>query len=78
MSAVHYDPGSSEVNRLARLKLLLAKAAAGRHPDENDDGFIVGKDGALIKPEIRLAEGSTALTDTEPVSLSSMPAAGTE
>lgn len=78
ISAIDYDPGSSEVNQLNRLKLLLSNAPAGRHPDENDDGFIVGKDGALIKPEIRLAEGSTALTDTEPVSLSSMPAAGTE
>ena len=34
VSAIDYDPGSSEVNQLNRLKLLLANAPAGRHPDE--------------------------------------------
>ena len=34
ISAIDYDPGSSEVNQLNRLKLLLANAPVGRHPDE--------------------------------------------
>ena len=34
ISAIDYDPGSSEVNQLNRLKLLLANATPGRHPDE--------------------------------------------
>jgi predicted nucleotide-binding protein (sugar kinase/HSP70/actin superfamily) len=34
ISAIDYDPGSSEVNQLNRLKLLLANAKPGRHPDE--------------------------------------------
>lgn len=34
ISAIDYDPGSSEVNQLNRLKLLLANAPEGRHPDE--------------------------------------------
>ena len=34
ISAIDYDPGSSEVNQLNRLKLLLANAPLGRHPDE--------------------------------------------
>ncbi|MBQ5780938.1 MAG: hypothetical protein IIW10_03190, partial [Spirochaetaceae bacterium] len=34
ISAIDYDPGSSEVNQLNRLKLLLANAKHGRHPDE--------------------------------------------
>ena len=34
IAAIDYDPGSSEVNQLNRLKLLLANAPEGRHPDE--------------------------------------------
>ncbi len=34
ISAIDYDPGSSEVNQLNRLKLLLANAPQGRHPDD--------------------------------------------
>lgn len=67
ISAIDYDPGSSEVNQLNRLKLLLSNAPAGMHPDENDDGVIVNPDGTTCKPEVRLAEGSVAFTDTEPV-----------
>ncbi len=37
ISAIDYDPGSSEVNQLNRLKLLLANAKPGRHPDERHD-----------------------------------------
>jgi predicted nucleotide-binding protein (sugar kinase/HSP70/actin superfamily) len=33
IAAIDYDPGSSEVNQLNRLKLLLANAKPGRHPD---------------------------------------------
>ena len=36
ISAIDYDPGSSEVNQLNRLKLLLANAPLGRHPDEKE------------------------------------------
>lgn len=68
ISAIDYDPGSSEVNQLNRLKLLLSNAPAGMHPDENDDGVIVNPDGTTVRPEIRLAEGGVAFTDTEPVS----------
>ncbi|PIE98694.1 MAG: 2-hydroxyglutaryl-CoA dehydratase [Treponema sp.] len=34
ISAIDYDPGASEVNQLNRLKLLLANAKVGAHPDE--------------------------------------------
>ena len=37
ISAIDYDPGSSEVNQLNRLKLLLANAPVGRHPDEKKE-----------------------------------------
>jgi predicted nucleotide-binding protein (sugar kinase/HSP70/actin superfamily) len=33
IAAIDYDPGSSEVNQLNRLKLLLANARVGQHPD---------------------------------------------
>ena len=75
ISAIDYDPGSSEVNQLNRLKLLLSNAPAGRHPDENDDGMIVTPDGKLVKPETRLAEGGAGFIDTEPVAAGSMPPA---
>ncbi len=63
ISAIDYDPGSSEVNQLNRLKLLLSNAPIGKHPDETKDGLIRMKDGSLVKPEIRYAEGAT---DIEP------------
>ena len=34
ISAIDFDPGASEVNQLNRLKLLLANAKPGLHPDE--------------------------------------------
>ena len=43
ISAIDYDPGSSEVNQLNRLKLLLANAPYGKHPDEDAHGLIAGK-----------------------------------
>ena len=33
IAPIDYDPGSSEVNQLNRLKLLLSNARPGRHPD---------------------------------------------
>ena len=63
ISAIDYDPGSSEVNQLNRLKLLLSNAPVGNHPDETKDGMIRMSDGKLVKPEIRRAEGAT---DTDP------------
>ena len=59
ISAIDYDPGSSEVNQLNRLKLLLSNAPVGKHPDEVKDGFIRSSDGKLVKAEIRRAEGAT-------------------
>ncbi len=70
ISAIDYDPGSSEVNQLNRLKLLLSNAPAGRHPDETLDGMIWTPDG-LVKPEVRLAEG--AFADPEPVKAQDVP-----
>ena len=63
ISAIDFDPGSSEVNQLNRLKLLLSNAPVGKHPDEVKDGMIKMSDGTLVKAEIRLAEGAT---DTDP------------
>lgn len=34
IAAIDYDPGASEVNQLNRLKLLLASAENGKHPDD--------------------------------------------
>ena len=78
ISAIDYDPGSSEVNQLNRLKLLLSNAPAGRHPDENDDGVIVNPDGTTTRPIVKLAEGASSLTDTEPVSRAEAPLEQTE
>ena len=63
ISAIDYDPGSSEVNQLNRLKLLLSNAPVGKHPDEVENGMIRMSDGRLVKAEIRKAEGAT---DTDP------------
>ena len=63
ISAIDYDPGSSEVNQLNRLKLLLSNAPVGRHPDEVDENMIRMPDGTLVEAEIRLAAGAT---DTDP------------
>ena len=38
ISAIDFDPGASEVNQLNRLKLLLANAKKGLHPDETKAG----------------------------------------
>ena len=56
ISAIDFDPGSSEVNQLNRLKLLLSNAPAGRHPDEEDDGMIHNPDGTVVKPEPNSAD----------------------
>ena len=72
ISAIDYDPGSSEVNQLNRLKLLLSNAPVGRHPDEvGNDGMIRMADGSLVKAEVRAAEGNTGFTDTDPAQESS-------
>jgi len=73
ISAIDYDPGSSEVNQLNRLKLLLSNAAIGKHPDEEKDGLIHQPNGKTVEPEIRYAEGSVVFEDTEPVEEANMP-----
>ncbi len=65
ISAIDYDPGSSEVNQLNRLKLLLSNAPIGKHPDEDSEGMVRLPNGVLVEPEIRYAEGSS-FTDTDP------------
>jgi len=74
ISAIDYDPGSSEVNQLNRLKLLLSNARIGRHPDEMDNGLIMTKNGP-VEPEIRYAEGGAGFVDPEPVSQANIPPA---
>ena len=74
ISAIDYDPGSSEVNQLNRLKLLLSNAPAGNHPDEEADGKIHNPDGTVVEPVVRLAEGGMSMVDPEPVSASEAPA----
>ena len=76
ISAIDYDPGSSEVNQLNRLKLLLSNAPVGRNPDESEDGLIHLKGGKTVKPEIRLPEGASFI-DPEPVAQKDIPATGT-
>ena len=63
ISAIDYDPGSSEVNQLNRLKLLLANAPVGKHPDEVEENMIKMSDGSIIPAEIRYAQG---VIDTDP------------
>ena len=75
ISAIDYDPGSSEVNQLNRLKLLLSNAPAGRHPDEEADGKIHSPDGSVLEPQVRLAEGAMSMNDPEPVKASEAPTA---
>ena len=65
ISAIDYDPGSSEVNQLNRLKLLLSNAPVGNHPDEVSDGMIRMSDGSLVKGIISLAEGTTDVDPAE-------------
>ena len=65
ISAIDYDPGSSEVNQLNRLKLLLSNAPVGKHPDEQADGMIKLQDGSLVKGEISRAEGATDVDPAE-------------
>ena len=77
ISAIDYDPGSSEVNQLNRLKLLLSNAPAGINPDEEKDGMIHTPEGKIIKPEVHLAEGGAGFADTEPVSADEVPPTGT-
>ena len=71
ISAIDYDPGSSEVNQLNRLKLLLSNAPVGKHPDEESDGMIHQPDKKVVKPEIQMAEG--AFIDPEPVEMKDVP-----
>jgi predicted nucleotide-binding protein (sugar kinase/HSP70/actin superfamily) len=40
IAAIDYDPGASEVNQLNRLKLLLANAPLGIHPDDPKKGGV--------------------------------------
>ena len=75
ISAIDYDPGSSEVNQINRLKLLLSNAPIGNHPDEESDGMIHSPDGKVVKPEIAYAEGGAGFTDPEPVKESDIPVA---
>ncbi len=76
ISAIDYDPGSSEVNQLNRLKLLLSNAPAGKHPDENDEGKLEvwnGKGYDIVEPQVRLAEGASVFVDPEPIDSTFMP-----
>ncbi|MEE1181377.1 MAG: hypothetical protein UHY90_03915, partial [Treponema sp.] len=66
--------GSSEVNQLNRLKLLLSNAPVGKHPDEEADGMIHAPDKTVVKPEIQLAEGAAQFIDPEPVAMKDAPA----
>lgn len=75
ISAIDYDPGSSEVNQLNRLKLLLSNAPAGNHPDEEKDGKIHNPDGTVSEPVLRLSEGATSMNDPEPVLQEDAPSA---
>ena len=65
ISAIDYDPGSSEVNQLNRLKLLLSNAPVGKHPDEVADGKIRMNDGTLVEGIISMAEGATDVDPAE-------------
>ncbi|MBO4547408.1 MAG: hypothetical protein J5700_07520, partial [Treponema sp.] len=71
ISAIDYDPGSSEVNQLNRLKLLLSNAPAGKHPDETPQGKIWTPTGE-VEPQVHLAEGAV-FVDPEPVAASEVP-----
>ena len=73
ISAIDYDPGSSEVNQLNRLKLLLSNAPVGSHPDELENGKIWTAHGE-VDAEIQLAEGGGAFVDTDPADSSVVPA----
>ncbi|MBO6131395.1 MAG: 2-hydroxyacyl-CoA dehydratase [Treponema sp.] len=75
ISPIDYDPGSSEVNQLNRLKLLLSNAPVGMHPDERDDGMIHNPDKTVVKPRISYAEGFADFSDSESVSPADMPPA---
>ncbi len=74
ISAIDYDPGSSEVNQLNRLKLLLSAAPIGKHPDEEADGKIHNPDGTVVEPVIKPAEGFSGMNDPEPVLQEDVPA----
>ena len=65
ISAIDYDPGSSEVNQLNRLKLLLSNAPVGKHPDETIDGMIRMSDGTFVEGIISMAEGATDIDPAE-------------
>lgn len=58
IAAIDFDPGSSEVNQLNRLKLMLSNAPLGNHPDEREDGMIHSPDGSIVKPELKYADGA--------------------
>ena len=75
ISAIDYDPGSSEVNQLNRLKLLLSNAPAGKHPDEDEFGIIVNPDGTKTRPEVRLAAGAADVNIQDAGLLAAVPAA---
>ena len=72
ISAIDYDPGSSEVNQLNRLKLMLSNAPVGKHPDENSEGLVYTKAG-WVKPKVCYAEGGAGFIDTDPVDTNMIP-----
>lgn len=74
ISAIDYDPGSSEVNQLNRLKLLLSNAPVGNHPDEKKNGKIWTPDGE-VEAKIQYAAGGAQFLDDDPVDESVVPAA---
>ena len=73
IAAVDYDPGSSEVNQLNRLKLLLSNAPIGKHPDEQENGKIWTPNGD-VEPEIQYPAGGAQFFDDDPVVANVVPA----
>ena len=73
IAAIDYDPGSSEVNQLNRLKLLLSNAPVGNHPDEKKNGKIWTPKGE-VEPEIQYAAGGAQFLDDDPVDSTVVPA----
>lgn len=73
IAAIDYDPGASEVNQLNRLKLLLANAPAGMHPDEDIDGLVTTEDGEKVKPDTLLPRGSMLIFNDAAAKESSDP-----
>ena len=78
ISAIDFDPGSSEVNQLNRLKLLLSNASVGNHPDEKKNGKIWTPKGE-VEPELHYAAGGAQFFDDDPIDAkNAVPAATAE